>query len=54
MNVALRPELSADGQAMLDEVTVRLICPVERAAFDQLLIQEHDLKKAELVGEHLR
>jgi hypothetical protein len=39
---------------MLDDVTVRLICPAERAAFDQLLVQEHYLKNAELVGEQLR
>ena len=39
---------------MLEGVTVGLICPAERAAFDQLLIQEHYLKSAELVGEQLR
>ena len=49
-----KPEVSAAEQAVLDQVTVRMIRPEERAAFDQLLVKEHYLHNAELVGEQLR
>ena len=46
--------MSPAEQDLLDHVTVRLIRPEERAAFDELLIKEHYLHNAELVGEQLR
>lgn len=49
-----KPDLSPAEQALLDHVTVRLIRPEERAAFDELLVQEHYLHNADLVGEQLR
>lgn len=48
------PELSADEQAMLDEVTVRLIEKAEQAKFNDLLKTEHYLHSADLAGEQLR
>ena len=54
MKNAYKPDLSPAEQDMLDQVTVRLIRREERAAFDELLIKEHYLHKAELVGEQLR
>ncbi len=38
----------------MEQVEVRLLRPEERARFDQLLITEHYLHAAELVGEQLR
>jgi len=49
-----KPELSPAKQDILDHVTVRLIDREERAAFDELLVKEHYLKNADLVGEQLR
>jgi hypothetical protein len=49
-----KPELSCAEQDFLDRVTVRLIRPEERAVFDELLVKEHYLKNANLVGEQLR
>lgn len=49
-----KPDLSLTEQDLLDHVTVRLIRPEERAVFDELLIKEHYLHNAELVGEQLR
>lgn len=54
MTKSYKPDLSPAEQELLDQVTVRLIRPEERAAFDELLIKEHYLHKAELVGEQLR
>jgi hypothetical protein len=54
MKLPPKPELSPAEQDILDRVTVRLIDREERAAFDELLVQEHYLKSAELVGEQLR
>jgi len=54
MKNAHKPDLSPAEQDVLDHVTVRLIRPEERAAFDELLVKEHYLHKAELVGEQLR
>lgn len=44
-----------DEQAILEGITLRRITdPQERAAFDQMIIQEHYLHSAELVGEQMR
>ncbi len=39
--------------AVLNEVTIRLICPQEQDRWDQLVMQHHYLKSARLVGERL-
>ncbi len=49
-----RPLLSAADQRLLDGVQVRLLAPPERERFDQLLLAQHYLKSAVLVGEQLR
>jgi hypothetical protein len=49
-----RPVLTETEQAVLDGVTLRLLEPHERERFDQLLINEHYLKSAQMVGEQLR
>ena len=49
-----RPVLAEDQQALLQGVELRLLQPEERARFDQLLLTEHYLKSAQLVGEQLR
>jgi len=49
-----KPDLTAGEQALLDGVTVRVIHPEERERCDQLLVQEHYLHNAKLVGEQLR
>ena len=54
MNRKNAPCLTAAEQALLDEVVVRLIEPDERARFDQWLVAEPYLHRAELVGEQLR
>jgi hypothetical protein len=54
MTKTSKPHLSPAEQDLLDHVTVRLIRPEERAAFDELLIKEHYLKNADLAGEQLR
>lgn len=54
MKLPPKPQLSPAEQDILDRVTVRLIGREERAAFDELLVQEHYLQNAELVGEQLR
>jgi hypothetical protein len=41
--------LSPAEQEILEQLTVRLIRPQERARFDELIIQEHYLHSAELV-----
>jgi len=48
------PFLTVDEQTVLDQVEVRLIEPAERIRFDQLLVAEHYLHTADLVGEQLR
>lgn len=45
--------MSADEQAVLDGVSVRVIEVAEQARFNQLLIEQHYLHNAELVGERL-
>jgi len=54
MNAKHRPILTAEQQALLDGVQVRLIEPHERERFDRLLIEGHYLHSAEFVGEQLR
>jgi hypothetical protein len=54
MNTDKKPELSEAQQNILDGVSVRLIQPQERERFDQLLIEQHYLHSAQLVGEQLR
>ncbi len=48
------PSLSAEEQAVLEQVLVRLIHPDERPRFDQCLISGHYLHSADIVGEQLR
>jgi hypothetical protein len=43
-----------DEQHVLEHLTVRLVGSEEVARFDQLLVEHHYLKSAQLVGEHLR
>jgi len=53
MRTKRKPTLSAGEQAVLDGVTVRLIESGERERFDRLLIEQHYLHNAEMVGERL-
>jgi predicted transposase YbfD/YdcC len=45
---------TADEQQVLSEMEVRLVRPGEVAKCDALIVREHYLKSAHLVGEHLR
>ncbi len=54
MKTHSKPLLSVSEQARLNGVSVRLIKPCERTRFDQLLIEQHYLHAATLVGEQLR
>ena len=54
MNTRHRPIITQEEQAMLDGVQVRPIESGERELFDQLMIREHYLGSARLVGEQLR
>jgi len=54
MKTKHRPILTAEQQALLDGVQLRLIEPQERERFDRLLIEGHYLHSAEFVGEQLR
>ncbi len=54
MTVATRPLLTDEDQRLLDRVQVRLLEPGERKRFDQLLVEQHYLKNAALVGEQVR
>jgi hypothetical protein len=49
-----KKQLSGAEQEVLRELTVRLILAEERAGFDEVLVREHYLHSAELVGEQLR
>jgi hypothetical protein len=49
-----RPLLLDQEQEVLAGVQVRLIKPDERAQFDHLMLTEHYLRNADLVGEQLR
>lgn len=54
MNTKHRPILTAEQQALLDGVQVRLINEPEREPFNRLLIEGHYLHSARFVGEQLR
>jgi hypothetical protein len=54
MPCAARPILVEAGQRLLDGTSVRLLAPEEHERFDQLLVAQHYLKSATLVGEQLR
>jgi len=54
MTLIQRPVLTDEQQALLEGVQLRLLQPEERARFDQLMLTEHYLKSAQLVGEQLR
>lgn len=54
MKVTDRPILTDDDQRLLEGVQVRLLHPEERERFDQLLVAQHYLKSAALVGEQVR
>jgi len=49
-----RPLITDEQQALLDGVQVRLIKAGERERFDRLIVAEHYLANAQLVGEQLR
>lgn len=48
------PILTDEQQLLLEQVQVRLIEPSEQERFDRLIIEQHYLKSARLVGEQLR
>lgn len=55
MSQTKRPSVSPDEQTVLDHLQVRrLTRPDELARCDELIVQEHYLHDATLVGEHLR
>jgi len=54
MKTKHRPILTAEEQALLDGVQLRLIEPQEREYFDRHLVEGHYLHSAEFVGEQLR
>lgn len=54
METGKKPSLTFREQALLDGVTVRLIDKSERERFDRLIITEHYLHNADLVGAQLR
>lgn len=53
MKTRQKPTVSAGEQAVLDGVTVRMIESREQERFNRLLIEQHYLHNAELVGERL-
>jgi hypothetical protein len=54
MNVTKRPLITEEQQQLLNGVQLRILAPGERQRFDQLLIEQHDLKSTRLVGEQIR
>jgi hypothetical protein len=54
MRTGKKPDLTSAEQSLLDGVTVRPIINSERKRFDELIISQHYLHTAELVGEQLR
>lgn len=54
VKVKKRPVISQQQQCLLAGVKLRLMEPEERERFDQLIVAEHYLKNAQLVGEQLR
>lgn len=53
MKTRQKPVVSAYEQAVLDGVAVRLIVAGEQQRFDQLLVEQHYLHNAGMVGERL-
>jgi hypothetical protein len=49
-----RPLLTEEQQGLLDHLQVRLLQADERARYDQLIVDQHYLGSATLVGEQLR
>lgn len=54
MRTVKKPELTIAEQALLDGVSVRPIIKAERKRFDELIISQHYLRSADLVGEQMR
>src|ERR1017187_8410913 len=54
MNKAKRSVTTEERPDLLDGVQIRLCLPAEQERFDQLLVEQHYLKNAQLVGERLR
>lgn len=54
VKVTASPILTDDDQRLFAGVQVRLLDPEERDRFDQLLVAQHYLKSAALVGEQVR
>ena len=54
MKVKKQPAITEAEQRLIDGVQVRLLEPTERERFDQLMVEQHYLKSAQLVGEQLR
>ena len=54
MKVRKRPVITDEQQCLIDGARIRLIEPYERQRFDQLIVEQHYLKNAQLVGEQLR
>ena len=54
MKTHRKPILTADDQALLDGVSLRLIDKAERSGFDQQIVEKHYLHSCDLVGEQLR
>lgn len=54
MNTAKRPCLSEEQEHLLREVRVRVIEREEQERFDALIVKQHYLKSARLVGEQVR
>jgi Druantia protein DruA len=40
--------------AVLDQIQVRLVRPEEEAEWNRLMVENHSLKSAQMVGEQLR
>jgi hypothetical protein len=54
MKETKRPVLTDEQQALIEGVQVRPMEGPERERFDQVMVQEHYLKSAQLVGEQVR
>jgi len=54
MNASKRPLITEEQQELINGVFFRLLLPREREQFDRLLVEQHDLKSTQLVGEQIR
>jgi Domain of unknown function (DUF4338) len=54
MRNSKRPILTDEQQDLLEGVRVRLLEPSQREVFDRLMVEQHYLKSAQVVGEQLR